>query len=170
MIATALLAFAVAALVLAGMFLHFTWDDAGGLGGGNGVATFGVLLGTLSAYFPRLGMVLMRDFHLGGCRNCGFNPHDSIETVATQNGIPTARVDEMLALVGLEDVAEDGRRLGRPFVKLVGARLDPRRTGPGSTGRPGEACGGSVRRFSAAAPRRRAQAHDLTDFFLLRRH
>ena len=29
---------------------------------------------------------------------------------------------------GLEDVAEDGRRLGRPFVKLVGARLDPRRT------------------------------------------
>ena len=29
---------------------------------------------------------------------------------------------------GLEDVAEDGRRLGRPFVRLVGARLDPRRT------------------------------------------
>jgi hypothetical protein len=38
---------------------------------------------------PRLGMVLMRDFHLGGCRNCGFNPHDSIEQVAQQNGIPT---------------------------------------------------------------------------------
>ena len=33
---------------------------------------------------PSLGMVLMRDFHLGGCRNCGFNPHDSIETVAQQ--------------------------------------------------------------------------------------
>ena len=41
---------------------------------------------------PRLGMVLMRDFHLGGCRNCGFNPHDSIETVAQQNGIPTDRL------------------------------------------------------------------------------
>ena len=41
---------------------------------------------------PSLGMVLMRDFHLGGCRNCGFNPHDSIETVATQNGIPTERL------------------------------------------------------------------------------
>jgi len=41
---------------------------------------------------PALGMVLMRDFHLGGCRNCGFDPHDSIETVAAQNGIPTDRL------------------------------------------------------------------------------
>lgn len=41
---------------------------------------------------PSLGMVLMRDFHLGGCRNCGFNPHDSIEQVAMQNGIPTERL------------------------------------------------------------------------------
>lgn len=41
---------------------------------------------------PSLGMVLMRDFHLGGCRNCGFNPNDSIETVAAQNGIPTERL------------------------------------------------------------------------------
>ncbi|MBL8722902.1 MAG: hypothetical protein JNK49_02600 [Planctomycetes bacterium] len=41
---------------------------------------------------PSLGMVLMRDFHLGGCRNCGFNPHDSIEAVAMQNGIPTERL------------------------------------------------------------------------------
>lgn len=41
---------------------------------------------------PSLGMMLMRDFHLGGCRNCGFNPHDSIETVAMQNGIPTERL------------------------------------------------------------------------------
>ncbi|MBM4060496.1 MAG: disulfide oxidoreductase [Planctomycetes bacterium] len=41
---------------------------------------------------PSLGMVLMRDFHLGGCRNCGFNPHDSIEDVAAQNGIPTERL------------------------------------------------------------------------------
>lgn len=43
---------------------------------------------------PSLGMVLMRDFHLGGCRSCGFNPHDSIEDVAVQNGIP---VDRLLA-------------------------------------------------------------------------
>lgn len=41
---------------------------------------------------PSLGMVLMRDFHLGGCRNCGFNPHDSIDNVAMQNGIPTERL------------------------------------------------------------------------------
>ena len=41
---------------------------------------------------PSLGMVLMRDFHLGGCRNCGFNPDDSIEHVATQNGIPIERL------------------------------------------------------------------------------
>lgn len=41
---------------------------------------------------PSLGMVLMRDFHLGGCRNCGFNPQDTIEQVATQNGIPTDRL------------------------------------------------------------------------------
>ncbi|HEX6813228.1 MAG TPA: hypothetical protein VF384_16520 [Planctomycetota bacterium] len=39
-----------------------------------------------------LGSVLMRDFHIGGCRNCGFNPQDSIETVAEQNGIPTDRL------------------------------------------------------------------------------
>ena len=48
---------------------------------------------------PSLGMVLMRDFHLGGCRNCGFNPHDSIETVASQNGIPT---DRLLAAMNRE--------------------------------------------------------------------
>jgi len=41
---------------------------------------------------PSLGMVLMRDFHLGGCSNCGFNPHDSIETVAMLNGVPTERL------------------------------------------------------------------------------
>jgi hypothetical protein len=41
---------------------------------------------------PSLGMVLMRDFHLGGCRNCGFNPHDTLEQVATQNGIPADRL------------------------------------------------------------------------------
>ena len=41
---------------------------------------------------PSLGMVLMRDFHLGGCQNCGFNPHDSIADVAMHNGIPTERL------------------------------------------------------------------------------
>lgn len=41
---------------------------------------------------PSLGMVLMRDFHIGGCRNCGFDPHSSIEEVAQQNGIPTERL------------------------------------------------------------------------------
>jgi len=41
---------------------------------------------------PSLGMVLMRDFHLGGCRNCGFEPNESIENVAMQNGIPTDRL------------------------------------------------------------------------------
>jgi len=34
----------------------------------------------------------MRDFHIGGCRNCGFDPHSSIEEVAQQNGIPTERL------------------------------------------------------------------------------
>ncbi len=49
---------------------------------------------------PSLGMVLMRDFHLGGCSHCGFNPHDSIETVAMQNGIPTARLIAALSREG----------------------------------------------------------------------
>ena len=40
---------------------------------------------------PSLGMVLMRDFHLGGCSNCGFEPNESIENVAVQNGIPAER-------------------------------------------------------------------------------
>ena len=41
---------------------------------------------------PSLGMVLMRDFHLGGCSHCGFEPNESIENVAQQNGIPTERL------------------------------------------------------------------------------
>ena len=41
---------------------------------------------------PSLGMVLMRDFHLGGCSNCGFDPNDSVEAVAEQNSIPTERL------------------------------------------------------------------------------
>jgi len=41
---------------------------------------------------PSLGMVLMRDFHLGGCNSCNFDPNDSIEHVAAQNGIPAERL------------------------------------------------------------------------------
>ena len=41
---------------------------------------------------PSLGMVLMRDFHLGGCSNCGFDPNDTIANVAAENGIPTERL------------------------------------------------------------------------------
>jgi hypothetical protein len=41
---------------------------------------------------PSLGMVLMRDFHLGGCTNCGFEPNESIANVAAENGIPTERL------------------------------------------------------------------------------
>ncbi len=56
------------------------------------------MLETLTAD-PSLGMVLMRDFHLGGCSNCGFDPHDTIESVASQNGIPT---DRLLAALNRE--------------------------------------------------------------------
>ena len=45
---------------------------------------------------PQLGALLMRDFHLGGCQSCGFNPHDTIEQVASNNGIPTERLLEAL--------------------------------------------------------------------------
>ncbi|MGE3172290.1 MAG: hypothetical protein AB7O97_06655 [Planctomycetota bacterium] len=41
---------------------------------------------------PSLGMVLMRDFHIGGCQNCGFDPHSTIAEVAQQNGVPTERL------------------------------------------------------------------------------
>lgn len=40
---------------------------------------------------PSLGMVLLRDVHLGGCSSCRFDPHDSIAEVAARNGIPTDR-------------------------------------------------------------------------------
>ena len=43
---------------------------------------------------PSLGMVLMRNFHLGGCSNCSFEPNDSIANIAAQNGIP---VEHLLA-------------------------------------------------------------------------
>ncbi|MBI5852735.1 MAG: hypothetical protein HZB39_17120 [Planctomycetes bacterium] len=36
-----------------------------------------------------LRMVLMR-FHIGGCSHCGFDQNDSIEQVATDNGVPVA--------------------------------------------------------------------------------
>ncbi len=34
-----------------------------------------------------LRMVMMR-FHIGGCSHCGFDMNDSIERVATDNGVP----------------------------------------------------------------------------------
>lgn len=49
---------------------------------------------------PSLGMVLMRDFHLGGCTNCGFEPNESIANVAAENGIPTER---LLAALNRQD-------------------------------------------------------------------
>ncbi|SKB04150.1 PrsW family intramembrane metalloprotease [Aeromicrobium choanae] len=48
------------AFVLAGMFLHFTWDDAGGLGFGNGFATFGVMLGSIILGFTVLSIAFRR--------------------------------------------------------------------------------------------------------------
>jgi hypothetical protein len=33
--------------VLVGMFLHFTWDDAAGLGGGNGLGILAVMVGSI---------------------------------------------------------------------------------------------------------------------------
>lgn len=48
------------AFVAAGMFLHFTWDDATGLGGGNGLATFGVLFGSVVIGFTVLTIAFRR--------------------------------------------------------------------------------------------------------------
>lgn len=62
---------------------------------GNRFAAGTTMLEALTAD-PSLGMVLMRDFHLGGCHHCGFDPHDTIEQVAAQNGIPTERLLEAL--------------------------------------------------------------------------
>ena len=42
---------------------------------------------------PNLPVVLMR-FHIGGCSLCGFEPEDTIEKVAADNGVP---VEELLA-------------------------------------------------------------------------
>ncbi|GAA4346441.1 PrsW family intramembrane metalloprotease [Angustibacter luteus] len=42
------------AFVLIGMFLHFTWDDAGGLGGGSGLGTFGVMCASVALAFTVL--------------------------------------------------------------------------------------------------------------------
>lgn len=48
------------AFVAAGMFLHFTWDDAGGLGGGNGLATFGVMFASIVLGFTVLSIAFRR--------------------------------------------------------------------------------------------------------------
>ncbi|OZC87092.1 hypothetical protein CH254_15465 [Rhodococcus sp. 06-412-2C] len=47
------------AFVLVGMFLHFTWDDAGGLGQG-GVLTFPVMLGSIVLGFTVLTIAFRR--------------------------------------------------------------------------------------------------------------
>jgi RsiW-degrading membrane proteinase PrsW (M82 family) len=48
------------AFVVAGMFLHFTWDDAGGLGGGNALATFGVMFASIVLGFTVLAIAFRR--------------------------------------------------------------------------------------------------------------
>ncbi len=48
------------AFVLAGMFFHFTWDDAGGLGFGNGLVTFAVMFGSVVLGFTVLNMAFRR--------------------------------------------------------------------------------------------------------------
>ncbi len=37
---------------------------------------------------PAARAILMR-FHIGGCHHCGFDPKDTIQKVAEDNGIPT---------------------------------------------------------------------------------
>ena len=48
------------AFIAAGMFLHFTWDDAGGLGGGNGLQTAAVMLGSIVLGFVVLTIAFRR--------------------------------------------------------------------------------------------------------------
>ncbi|SNS95403.1 PrsW family intramembrane metalloprotease [Rhodococcoides kyotonense] len=48
------------AFVATGMFLHFTWDDAGGIGGGNGLATFGAMFGSIVLGFTVLTIAFRR--------------------------------------------------------------------------------------------------------------
>lgn len=37
---------------------------------------------------PDAMAILMR-FHIGGCHHCGFEPQDTIQKVAEDNGVPT---------------------------------------------------------------------------------
>lgn len=48
------------AFVLAGMVLHFTWDDAGGLGFGSGLVTIGVMFGSIVLGFTVLTLAFRR--------------------------------------------------------------------------------------------------------------
>lgn len=48
------------AFVLAGMALHFTWDDAGGLGFGNGLVTLGVMFLSIVVGFTVLTIAFRR--------------------------------------------------------------------------------------------------------------
>ena len=48
------------AFVAAGVFLHFTWDDAGGLGGGNALATFGAMFVSIVLGFTVLTIAFRR--------------------------------------------------------------------------------------------------------------
>ncbi|REE73117.1 RsiW-degrading membrane proteinase PrsW (M82 family) [Rhodococcus wratislaviensis] len=48
------------AFVAAGMFLHFTWDDAAGLGGGNPLVLIGVMFGSIVIGFTMLTIAFRR--------------------------------------------------------------------------------------------------------------
>ena len=38
----------------------------------------------------------LRQFHIGGCHHCGFDPNDSIGKVANDHGIPVAMLLQAL--------------------------------------------------------------------------
>jgi len=106
------------AFVLAGMFLHFTWDDAGGLGGGNALGTFGVIFGSIVLGFT----VLTIAFRMAAPRE-----HEFVRDIlAPEVEAGTVTQDELEAV--LDRSARKAFRKSAPHRSARKARKHLRRT------------------------------------------
>lgn len=97
-------------LVLAGMFLHFTWDDAAGLGGGNGLGIIAVLAGSVILAL----VVLAVAFRLAAPREHEF-VRDLLAPEVESGTVTNAEVDAMV-----------DRKVRRSWLRAASSRRERR--------------------------------------------
>ena len=72
-----------------------THDKTSPAGPAKGTFTETTKMNEVLSANPSAQMTL-RQFHIGGCHHCGFDPNDSINKVATDHGIPVPMLVQAL--------------------------------------------------------------------------